>query len=318
MSIQGLPAGIYHIKYTTASQYDVNLPDAVIASGQSVDTSIPDVGVITVYGIGLPRSPTLAGADLSGSKLENVTLTWHVSPDDGAGFTSVAGYNIYRGTTHNPFGAGYGLIVSLPNGTATYTDALVGEGDPGSYFYQVCALSIDGNTSCGEIQAAKFTRPLSVGMNLISIPLIQSNETIRTVLRTVDFDSVWHYDSSNQRWKWFSHVKPYFGELLKLNYAMSVWLDVTRDSNLTVAGLVPLVTNIDLVPGWNLVGYPSFNTTLSVADLKADIGARKVEGFSSASSPYFLSELSDIDALQTGFGYWIYMDAPAVWVVDNS
>jgi hypothetical protein len=49
-SIGGLPADTYAIKYTTPSQYDVDLPDAVIGGGQSLTASIPDGGVITIYG----------------------------------------------------------------------------------------------------------------------------------------------------------------------------------------------------------------------------------------------------------------------------
>lgn len=48
-SIGGLPAGTYGIKYTTSSDYDVDRPDAVISSGQSLTASIPDSGVITIY-----------------------------------------------------------------------------------------------------------------------------------------------------------------------------------------------------------------------------------------------------------------------------
>ncbi len=48
----GLPAGTYGIKYTTESEYDVDLPEATIAAGDSLYTAIPDKGVITVYGAG--------------------------------------------------------------------------------------------------------------------------------------------------------------------------------------------------------------------------------------------------------------------------
>jgi hypothetical protein len=48
-NIIGLPSGTYGIKYTTASQYDFNLPDASISVGQTVTTNIPSSGVITVY-----------------------------------------------------------------------------------------------------------------------------------------------------------------------------------------------------------------------------------------------------------------------------
>ncbi len=48
-SVQNLPAGTYGIKYTTPSEYDIDLPDVIIAAGQNVDTSIPHDGVLTVY-----------------------------------------------------------------------------------------------------------------------------------------------------------------------------------------------------------------------------------------------------------------------------
>jgi hypothetical protein len=49
IAIDGLPPGTYGIKYTTASQYDVNLPDQSMGAGESLPTSIPAAGVLTVY-----------------------------------------------------------------------------------------------------------------------------------------------------------------------------------------------------------------------------------------------------------------------------
>lgn len=48
-NIQGLPAGTYGIKYTTNSQYNIDLTDVSIAGGQTLTTGIPAAGVITVY-----------------------------------------------------------------------------------------------------------------------------------------------------------------------------------------------------------------------------------------------------------------------------
>jgi hypothetical protein len=48
-SISGLPAGTYGIFYTTASDYNVNLSNTTISAGQTLSTSIPDEGVITIY-----------------------------------------------------------------------------------------------------------------------------------------------------------------------------------------------------------------------------------------------------------------------------
>jgi hypothetical protein len=49
LGIQGIPAGSYGIKYTTKGQYDINLLDVTIESGQSLSANIPDTGVITLY-----------------------------------------------------------------------------------------------------------------------------------------------------------------------------------------------------------------------------------------------------------------------------
>jgi hypothetical protein len=48
-SIQGLPAGTYGIKYTTVSQYDRDLSDKAVGSGQALSTNIPAAGVISIY-----------------------------------------------------------------------------------------------------------------------------------------------------------------------------------------------------------------------------------------------------------------------------
>lgn len=49
ITIEGLPAGVYGIKYTTNRHYDINLPNQTIQNGQSINTSIPESGVITIY-----------------------------------------------------------------------------------------------------------------------------------------------------------------------------------------------------------------------------------------------------------------------------
>ena len=48
-NIHGLPAANYGLKYTTASQYDVDLEDVVITPGETLTTGLPTAGVITVF-----------------------------------------------------------------------------------------------------------------------------------------------------------------------------------------------------------------------------------------------------------------------------
>ncbi|MEE9223329.1 MAG: NosD domain-containing protein [Thermoplasmata archaeon] len=270
--------------------------------------------LISALGIVHPRPPTVLQAILSGKDAENVTLSWSLSPDDGRGFKIVSGYRILRNMTYDLEGQGYQSIASFPNGTTEFVDILAGNGNPNNYFYQVCAVDLNNNTSCATNQVAKFTRPLSEGPNLVSIPLIQSNESTETVLQTVSFDSAWSYDSFNQEWMSFSKSKPY-QSLRQVNHTIGLWINVTEGSNLTLAGLVPAQTTIHLHKGWNLVGFPSFDYDYKVADFKASVVARGVEGFDAMNPPYFLRVLQNSDTFSSGQGFWIDVDNGATWIV---
>ena len=50
LSIGGLRAGTYGVKYTTAGEHFVDNPDVTINIGQDVITNIPAGGVVTIYG----------------------------------------------------------------------------------------------------------------------------------------------------------------------------------------------------------------------------------------------------------------------------
>jgi parallel beta-helix repeat protein len=265
----------------------------------------------------VPDAPTFIDGKLSGSGLENVTLSWNLSPDDGSGQDSIVEYRIFRGTSYVSNGSGYSLITSVPSGTTSFNDGLAGEGDSNNYFYRICAVDLNDRTNCSLNQGAKFTRSFSMGANLVSHPLVQTDDRIDVVLQTVTYDKAWHYDSFVKEWKPHIKSKPFGSRLQKMNHSMSIWIDVTQGSNLTVAGLVPSNTSIQLKAGWNLVGFPSFSTTYTVADLKAETGATRVEGFDPSSPPYFLRKLLDVEALQAGEGYWIHVPANVIWTVQN-
>jgi nitrous oxidase accessory protein len=302
----------------------LNHPDAGLTNGQ---TYCYRVSAVNAVGEGLmsnevcatptttPGAPVILQASLGGIGLENVTVTWDLSSDDEAGQNSVVGYSIYRGTTFDVNAVGYQLVAVVPGGTFEYNDNLIGEGDPNNYFYRICAVDLNNLTNCSLNQTGKFTRSLFDGPNLISIPLIQSVENIETVLQTVKWDEAWTYDSSAQKWKSHMMCKPYKGELEEVNLSMGIWVNVIEQTNLTVAGLVSSSTSMYLHAGWNLVGFPSFNGTYAVSDLKASVGAESIEGFDASKPSYFLRELTDGEILQTGYGYWVRVPSEGLWIV---
>ena len=267
-----------------------------------------------------PHPPTMMQADLAGEDAENVSILWSLSLDDGSSQNSVVGYAVHRSTSYDFGGLGYGIVGYVPDGETQFIDHLAGEGNPHNYFYFVCAIDLNNLSSCSTNQAGKFTRNLSEGVNLASIPLVQSDESVAKVLQTVKFDKAWTHIASDHDdpWKSYMTFKPYKGDLKTVDHRMGIWINVTEDSNLTVAGLVPSFTDINLEAGWNLVTFPSFYASYSVSDLKAETGATKVEGFDSQAPPYHLRVMNDGEFLQAGHSYWIYIESDRIWTVTNS
>jgi len=133
-TIGGLTAGAYGIKYTTTSEYDVDLPEQVIHAGQAVTAQIPQAGVLTVYGTPAPQDDqapsTPTELTVGQVTTSQVTLTWTASVDNVA----VAGYKVYRDGTRIGFSS-----------TTSFVDAQVEAGK--SYAYEVSAYDTAGNES---------------------------------------------------------------------------------------------------------------------------------------------------------------------------
>ncbi|MEE9341870.1 MAG: NosD domain-containing protein, partial [Thermoplasmata archaeon] len=261
-----------------------------------------------------PSPPRNISACLSGAGLTDVTVSWDASSDEALGL--VESYEIYRGGWYDPSGLTYPFRASIPTGEHSYTELMAGEGNPGTYFFLVCARSFSGGKMCADMQAAKFTRQVVQGPVLVSVPLVQSNESIERVLQTVKYDKIWSYDSSSGEWQWHMTAKEY-GGLANLNHTMGLWVNATEECNLTVAGIVPAQTAIHLRSGWNLIGYPSFNISYTVGDLKAELPVERVEGFDPTAPPHFLRVLQDSDFLRAGQGYWMKVSTDATLVVRN-
>ena len=272
---------------------------------------------VTATPTSLPGAPLLLTVALGGGNCENVIINWTLSSDDGSGQDSVVEYRIFRHTIFDPTGASYELYASVPHGSSTFIDGLAGEGDPSNYFYQICAVDLNNQTSCTQSQGGKFTRFLPEGIALVSIPLYQSNNDLEVILQTVLWDNAWSQDHTRE-WVSSSKSKSYNPDLSEVYIPNALWINVTSNSNLTVAGIVPVETVIPLYAGWNLVGFPSFNITYTVGDLKAETGATRVEGFDPSSPPYFLRVLQDTDILLAGQGYWIFVPSDVDWVVSSS
>lgn len=279
-----------------------------------------DIYYSQMKGPGLPAPPSpvpFVSARLEGASLQDVNVTWTLSPDDGAGQFSVIGYTVLQANTYNGSGIGYTWLANLPAGTDYFVATDMGHGDPQNFFFIIQVNDMWGQSSNSTEQAGKFGRGLQPGINFVSIPLVQVDESLATVLQTVPFSKAWYYDPLAKNWIYYVSFKQYKMNLDHMDHRKGLWIETYQASNLTVAGMVPAQTTIQLRTGWNLVSFPSFNSSYAVADLVADTGATRVEGYD-PSSPYCLRIFSPFDVLQPGEAYWVRVESTVDWMVETS
>jgi parallel beta-helix repeat protein len=259
--------------------------------------------------------PINLSAELTGIDLENVTISWEHSRDDPGNVTN---YAIYYNNIYDRNGLDYRYMSELPaSGSIEYSLTFqdIGEGDPNCYFFYVQANGTR-SFSKSDTQVAKYTKYHTAGKHLASIPLIPNDNGISTVLQTLKLNIAWYYNNSDNinPWKSWNPLKS-INDLKTVNHTMALWINLTDNSNLTIAGVVPDVSNILLKTGWNFVGYPSF-TERTVAHALSGVNYERIEGYSQLL-PQNLRIYSDGDIMIPGYGYWIKVGTDSIWTVMN-
>lgn len=162
------------------------------------------------------------------------------------------------------------------------------------------------------------------GWNLISIPSIQTDANIDSVLSSIDgfYDAVqWHNISDvSDPWKHFQSTKPpYLNDLDIIGHTMGFWIHITESSGVLFdcPGIQPTSNqSIALHPGWNMVGYPSLtnrNRTAALNNITFELEVDAIWTFDASTQKW--KEIGPSDYFELGRGYWIHATQECVWEV---
>ncbi len=181
----------------------------------------------------------------------------------------------------------------------------------------------DKNIEIHYLPDMTFDIPVHLGWNLISVPLIQANTSIPTVLDDSQGDGCTSWDivkwynpeTSSDHWKTY-RMNGTGNDLTDVDNTMGIWIHITvlGDGKLTVYGDYGTSTQISLKAGWNMVGYPG-QTSKNINEALGGINDVPVEGYCSNSS-YLITQLSGSYIMNPGEGYWVHVTADTVWTVD--
>lgn len=165
---------------------------------------------------------------------------------------------------------------------------------------------------------------LCKGWNFISTPLIQSNTYVDYVLSSISgsYDIVQWYDSDDESDHWkLDHIsKPAsFNDLNNIDHTMGVWVHITEPEGVTFEnyGSIPTVNqDIQIYPGWNLVGYPSMTNFDRTSALNNIIFGEHVDSiwtYNAETNTWV--EVGESDLMIAGNAYWVHSLAEVIWEV---
>ena len=159
----------------------------------------------------------------------------------------------------------------------------------------------NGTFTCGSGTSPleTFSKPLSEGWNLISLPLVPQDNNAGAVLSTVSYDAVYRYDATSKQFESADAMNPGIG----------YFVDATADCTWAYSGTPYTSMDVSLKQGLNMVGW--LNSTKDVGALSSisdcyyvaqwDATAEKFEVYNPAAPSAF----NDFTTMERGTGYFI-------------
>ncbi|TFH46952.1 MAG: hypothetical protein E4G94_01265 [ANME-2 cluster archaeon] len=192
------------------------------------------------------------------------------------------------------------------------------------YYFAVNSTDQRGNSNQSNEYdfTTEFLRiPLQAGWNLISLPLIPEDTGVDMVLSPImdNYSIIWAYNASDitDHWKKYDPVAPFGNDLAHMEAGEGYWIMMSSDNALNISGKVSGLIEIDLLRGWNLIGYNSLDHQPINDALSSISGNFSIVWAYNASdtadhwkkydpvAPFG----NDLEIMEPGKGYWIMMNA---------
>jgi parallel beta-helix repeat protein len=165
---------------------------------------------------------------------------------------------------------------------------------------------------------------LKPGWNLVSLPRIQTDSNLKTVLKSIkgQYNAVQWYNitDSNDHWKHYHVSKPTnMNDFNEINHTIGFWIYINDPQGTTLMIIGDELfsdQNIFLYPGWNLIGYPSKSDKLrddALDNINFNSEVDAIYTYNSTTQKW--KEIGITDYFIIGQGYWIHSKVSKMWNV---
>lgn len=152
-------------------------------------------------------------------------------------------------------------------------------------------------------EKTKFNFSLSEGWNLVSIPLVLTNNILPAPLESIEGNYTGGYIYIGGVWRQYLAGEPPSYDKY-IDPTMGFWINMINDDTLVVEGYELDSVGFDLNEDWNLVGYPSLNEIdINESPLKNYIIFTYINNSWLSYIPN--RPFNSLQTLKPGYGYWV-------------
>ncbi len=188
------------------------------------------------------------------------------------------------------------------------------------YIYYLCSSPVES------------PQILVPGWNLISLKVRPDVGDLSSLLAPIAglYDQVLTYDASNPAlpWRGYAPDRPAYANALdQIDETMGIWLHMRDSAELSISGTWPDSVPIPLHAGWNLIGFPFFES-LPLEDALASIAGKYTHVATyiaeQSKNPWkeydslWPSSDNTLTAMDPGRGYWILVTQDCTLLIGNS
>ncbi len=247
----------------------------------------------------------------------DITLTWEANSEP-----DLSHYIVYWGVEPGVY-----PYNSRNIGLVTEYKIVIPDNDQ-IYFFAVTAVDTSGlesdfsnevNTgsvafSLNEVNTGSFVFSLDSGWNLISIPNISKNISVKEAFGPImsSIINIWAYE--NGTWRTYPY-NPKYSTLSTIKPWQGIWLNM-RNSE-TIAFMPKTYNSVYLAKGWNLVRF-TLSESQDIQDAISSIYGNVVSIWTYQEDKWLVYDtmnpyLSDLQILEPGPGYWINVKKACLW-----
>jgi hypothetical protein len=186
-----------------------------------------------------------------------------------------------------------------------------------------------GQLSVQESAPTSFAIPLSTGWNLCSLPLAPVSGALPDLLASVagQYTSVCSHEAPDGAGSWECYrpdMPAFVSDLDRVDETDGLWINAREAATLIVEGFPSAVTEIKLLRGWNLVGYPrqtSTNVATALASIEAcydliyTFAGEAEPATWQAFDPNAQPATNTLTQLDPGRAYWIHVGEDCTWML---